>query len=120
MGPYTYAAQILLNPKADAMQGFKREWLRHYTRLDAAKMNKYLLVDAASSKKKGSDYTAMVVLGLATDGNYYVLDLVRDRLNLAERLEPLSPLHRKGKPKQVRNNRWGMREDMEAKKARQE
>ena len=28
MGPYTYAAQILLNPKADALQGFKREWLR--------------------------------------------------------------------------------------------
>src|SRR3990167_6382491 len=30
MGPYTYAAQILLNPKADAQQGFKREWLRKY------------------------------------------------------------------------------------------
>lgn len=120
MGPYTYAAQILLNPKADAMQGFKREWLRYYTRLDAAKMNKYLLVDAASSKKKGSDYTAMVVLGLATDGNYYVLDLVRDRLNLAERLERIFTLHRKWKPRQVRYERYGMMADIEAIKARQE
>ena len=120
MGPYTYAAQILLNPKADAMQGFKREWLRYYTRLDAAKMNKYLLVDAASSKKKGSDYTAMVVIGLATDLNYYVLDLVRDRLNLAERLERIFTLHRKWKPKQVRYERYGMLSDIEAIKARQE
>jgi predicted phage terminase large subunit-like protein len=120
MGPYTYAAQILLNPKADAMQGFKREWLRYYTRLDAAKMNKYLLVDAARSKKKGSDYTAMVVMGLATDANYYVLDLVRDRLNLAERLERIFTMHRKWKPKQVRYERYGMMADIEAIKARQE
>jgi len=81
MGPYTYAAQILLNPKADAMQGFKREWLRFYTKLNPDKMNKYILVDAANSKKKGSDYTSMWVVGLATDGNYYALDMIRDRLN---------------------------------------
>jgi predicted phage terminase large subunit-like protein len=120
MGPYTYAAQILLNPKADALQGFKREWLRSYTRIDAAKMNKYIMVDAASSKKKTSDYTGMVVIGLGTDGNYYVLELVRDRLNLAERLDRLFTLHRKWKPKQVRYERYGMLADIEAIKARQE
>ena len=123
MGPYTYAAQILLNPKADATQGFRREWLRYYTRLEEValrKMNKYILVDAASSKKKGSDYTAMMVVGLATDGNYYVLEMVRDRLNLAERLERLFTLHRKWKPKQVRYERYGMMADIEAIKSRQE
>lgn len=120
MGPYTYAAQILLNPKADAMQGFKREWLRYYTRLNAERMNKYICVDAASSKKKGTDYTAMMTVGLGTDGNYYVLDMVRDRLNLAERLERLFTLHRKWKPKQVRYERYGMMADIEAIKARQE
>jgi hypothetical protein len=63
-GPYTYAAQILLNPKADSAQGFKREWLKKYQRVgDFKKMNGYILVDAASSKKKGSDYTAMHVVG---------------------------------------------------------
>ena len=120
MGPYTYAAQILLNPKADAMQGFKREWLRYYANANPERMNKYLLVDAASSKKKGSDYTAMMVVGLATDGNYYVLDMVRDRLNLAERLERIFTLHRKWKPKQVRYERYGMMADIEAIRARQE
>jgi predicted phage terminase large subunit-like protein len=121
MGPYTYAAQILLNPKADALQGFKREWLRYYSWItQVGKMNTYLLVDAASSKKKGSDYTAMMVVGLASDQNYYLLDMVRDRLNLAERLERLFTLHRKWKPKQVRYERYGMMADIEAIKARQE
>lgn len=120
MGPYTYAAQILLNPKADAMQGFKREWLRFYTKLSTDKMNKYILVDAANSKKKGSDYTSMWVVGLATDGNYYALDMIRDRLNLTERADRLFLLHRKWRPKQVRYERYGLMADIEHIKARQE
>jgi predicted phage terminase large subunit-like protein len=120
MGVYTYACQILLNPRADAMQGFRREWLRFYDRVNAARMNTYLCVDAASSKKKGSDYTAMMVVGLNTDGNYYVLDMVRDRLNLAERCQRIFDLHRKWKPRQVRYERYGMLSDIEALKARME
>lgn len=121
MGPYTYAAQILLNPKADALQGFRREWLRYYKRITAlGEMNKYILVDAASSKKKGSDYTSMWCVGLAKDGNYYALDMVRDRLNLKERADRLFDWHRKYKPKQVRYERYGMMADIEHIKARQE
>jgi predicted phage terminase large subunit-like protein len=112
MGPHTYSAQILLNPKADALQGFSRDWFRTYSRM-GGKTNNYLLVDAASSKKKGSDYTAMFVIGLATDGNYYVLDMVRDRLNLTERADRVFALHRKWKPKQVRYERYGMMGDIE-------
>ena len=121
MGPYTYAAQILLNPKADALQGFKREWLEHYAKLTGtASMNKYMLVDAANSKKKHSDYTAIWILGLGTDGNYYALDMVRDRLNLAERSERIFTLHRKWKPRQVRYERYGLMADIEHLKSRME
>lgn len=120
MGPYSYASQILLNPKIDALQGFKREWVRHYVKADAAKMNKYLLVDAASAKKKTSDYTSMWVIGLALDGNYYALDMVRDRLNLTERADRLFTLHRKWKPLQTRYERYGMQGDIEHIKDRQE
>jgi predicted phage terminase large subunit-like protein len=121
MGPFTYAAQILLNPAADSAQGFKREWLRYYTSIKKYdKMNNYILVDSASSKKKGSDYTAMIVVGLGSDGNYYILDMVRDRLNLAERLDRLFELHRKYKPKQVRFERYGMLSDLDAIRGRQE
>lgn len=120
MGPYTYAAQILLNPKADAMQGFKRDWLRYYEKIKPDTLNTYILVDAASSKKKGSDYTSMWVVGLGADNNYYALDIIRDRLNLTERADRLFEWHRKWKPKQVRYERYGMMSDIEHIKARQE
>ena len=119
MGPYTFAAQMLLNPKADALQGFKREWLRYYKTMPT-KTNNYILVDAASSKKKGSDYTSMWVIGLGADGNYYALDMIRDRLTLTERADRLFELHRKWKPKQVRYERYGMMADIEHIKNRQE
>ena len=123
MGPYSYASQILLNPRADALQGFKREWLRTYTTITPAqskRFNKYILVDPSSEKKKGSDYTAMFVVGLGGDENYYILDIVRDRLNLTERAERLFTLHRKWKPIEVRYEKYGLQADVEHIKSRQE
>lgn len=114
MGPYTFATQILLNPRADAMQGFRREWLRHYkTAGDAKNMVKYVLVDSANAKRKESDYTAMWVVGLGRDGNYYVLDMVRDRLNLTERTKRLFDLHAKWAPKEVRYEKYGLMADID-------
>jgi phage terminase large subunit-like protein len=125
MGPYTYAAQILLNPKADAEMGFRREWLRYYTKLNPRGMNGYILVDSANSKRKESDYTSMWVVLLGTDGNYYGAQLVRDRLNLTERVDRLFTLRRKWieagvKIQQVRWERYGMMADIEAVKREQE
>lgn len=120
MGPYSYASQILLNPKADALQGFRREWLRFYKNVNAAAMNKYLLVDAAASKKRRSDYTSMWIIGLGADQNYYVLDMIRDRLNLTERADRVFALHRKWRPLQTRYERYGLQGDIEHIKARQE
>ena len=124
-GPYTYAAQILLNPKADSLQGFKREWLRHYKRVDVKKMNGYLLVDGASSKKKGSDYTAIRLWGLNVDRKRYLLDAVRDRLNLKERGDRFFAMHRKWTAAglnilQVRYERYGLMADVEHLNARME
>jgi len=119
-GPYTYAAQILLNPKADALQGFRREWLRKYKRITPEKLNWYLLFDAASSKKKGSDYTAGWAVGLGVDGNYYCVPEVRDRLNLKERGDRLFDMHRRYKPKQVRYEKYGLMSDIEHYQSRME
>lgn len=120
MGPYTYAAQILLNPKADSMQGFKREWLRNFRKIRQDDLNWYLLFDGASSKKKGSDYTAGWAVGLGKDGNYYCVPEVRDRLNLKERSDRLFTLHRKYKPKDVRYERYGLLSDIEHFQSRME
>ncbi|HVZ17485.1 MAG TPA: LAGLIDADG family homing endonuclease, partial [Terriglobales bacterium] len=114
MGPYTFAAQMLLDPAADKNQGFRREWLRFYPRgMSGDGMNRYLLVDPASKKKKENDYTSMAVIGLGPDNNYYLLDGVRDRLNLTERADALFQLHRRWRPKGVGYEEYGLQSDIE-------
>jgi predicted phage terminase large subunit-like protein len=75
-------------------------------------MNKVMLVDAANSKRKSSDYTSIWVIGLAADKNYYALDIVRDRLNLTERGSAVMRLHRKWRPMQVRYESYGLQADI--------
>jgi predicted phage terminase large subunit-like protein len=120
MGPYTYACQMLQNPKADETQGFREEWLRYWDKEPTSGTNRYILVDPASEKKKGSDYTSAWVLGLGSDRNYYVLEMVRDRLNLTQRGRLVMDLHRKWKPLQVRYEKYGMMADIEHLKSQQE
>lgn len=119
-----YAAkncQMMQNPLADEVQGFKLKWLNYY-RDDRGteSMNKYIVVDPASSKKKTSDYTAIFVIGAASDNNFYVLDMVRDRLNLTERADAVFALHRRWKPVLVGYERYGMMGDIEHIKQRQQ
>lgn len=114
MGLYTFGAQMLQDPTADKKQGFRRDWLRHYTNDNAgAGMNRYILVDPANAKKKESDYTAMAVIGLGADENYYLLDAIRDRLNLKERTEALFALHRRWRPNGVGYEEYGLQADIE-------
>ena len=121
MGPYTFGTQILQNPKGDETQGFKREWIQHYRNSNNGHgLNRYILVDAAHSKKKGSDYTAMWVVGLGPDENYYVLDILRDRLSLPQRAARLIELHKKWRPLQVRYERYGLMADIEHVESEQE
>lgn len=113
-GPYSFACQMLQDPVADKTMGFKEEWLKYYDNLkDTKGWNKYLLVDPAGKKKATNDYTVMVVIGLAPDGNYYLLDGVRDRLNLTERARKVFQLHRKWKPKETGYEQYGMQSDIE-------
>jgi len=112
MGIYVYNAQMLLNPIADRSQGFRREWVNFHAKTDGTGMNKYILVDPANEKKDSSDYTVMLVIGLGADNNYYVLDMLRDRLNLTERTHHLFRLHRKWKPLSVGYERYGIQADI--------
>jgi len=112
-GPYTFACQMLQDPVADNTQGFKESWLKYWKPDNWQAMNRYILVDAASEKKKGSDYTAMWVVGLASDQNYYVIDVLRDRLNLTERADALFKLHKKYRPMGVGYEKYGAMADVE-------
>ena len=101
MGSFTASCQLFLDPLMDDVQRFDPKWVRYWTEADASRMNIYLLVDPANDKKKKSDYTAMFVVGVDEKDDYYILDMVRDRLNLTERADKLFELHRQWKPIRV-------------------
>jgi len=111
-GMYVFACQQLLDPKADKSQGFKLEWLRYYKKMDRTGMNVYLIIDPANEKKKKSDFTAMWVVGLCADGNYYILDMVRDKLSLTERGDEVFRLHRKWQPIATGYEKYGKDSDI--------
>jgi predicted phage terminase large subunit-like protein len=114
MGPYVYGCQMLQNPIADKAMGFREEWLRHYTSLkNHERWNYYITVDPAHSKKKDSDFTVMWVWGLGFDRNYYLCDMVRDRLNLTERTDHLFRLVKQWRPVRVGYERYGLQADIE-------
>ncbi len=113
LGAYVFASQMLLNPVADEAQNFKEEWLQTWGMETTKNLRIYILVDPASKKKKNSDYTAMFVVGLGLDKNYYVIDMIRDRLNLTERMQTLFGLHRMYLPVAVGYEEYGMQADVE-------
>lgn len=92
-GPAIIATQMLLNPAAGTEALFKKEWLA-FTDIRPDTLNVYIMVDPASSKKRGSDYTAMAVVGVDANWNKYLLDGIRDRLNLKERWHWLRQLRK--------------------------
>lgn len=112
MGSYTYACQMLMDPKADETQGFNDNWLRFWEP-NTANLNIYILCDPASEKKTSSDYTVIMVIGLGADDNYYLIDALRDRLNLKERADALFAFHREYRPNEVGYEKYGMQADIE-------
>ena len=113
MGPYTFGCQMLLDPKADEVQGFKEEWLKFWPANHFTGLNKIILCDPANEKKKSNDYTVFLVIGLGADQNYYLIDMVRDRLSLTERATILFKLHREFRPQFVGYEKYGKDSDIQ-------
>lgn len=103
MTEYHYAGQMLQEPVPIGGGEFKDTWPQYYEGgvVRPPQMNIAILCDPAGGeeinkkKKKSSDWTAFMVVGLANDNNYYLLDVVRDRLNPTDRIDALFTLHRK-------------------------
>lgn len=118
MGPYTFACQMLQDPKSTAIDGFTLEDVQFYDTFYPDTLNKYIIIDPANTKKKSSDYTAAWVIGLGADNNYYVIDMIRDRLSLTERADLILTWHKKYRPMGVGYEQYGMQADIQYLKER--
>lgn len=66
-------------------------------------VNVYAAIDFAYSKRAGSDYTAIVVVGVDGKGNYYVLEIDRFKTNLiSEYFQHILNLHVKWDFRKIR------------------
>lgn len=126
LGDYNYSGQYLQEPTPLSGGMLKPAWVQFYAPGGAKpkEMNVVILVDPAGAdddekkrKDKNTDWTAMMVVGLAPDNNYYLLDIIRDKLNATERIDTLFMLHRKwsaltGKSPKVGYERYSMQSDI--------
>ncbi len=120
LGPYNAGCQLFLDPVQSNLQGFRVEWLRYWKADRFTGLNLYIVVDPASSKKVGSDYTVFIVVGLGADKMYYILRMIRDRLSLVERANVLFKLHQEYQPIAVGYEQYGMQSDVQHMEARME
>ena len=113
MSPYIFSCQMLLNPVSDDERRFNPQLFQYYDKasLDKLTKNVYITVDAATSKKKGSDYSALAVMAVDALDNVYLVDLVKDKLNLDERKKKLFELVLKYKPLVVGYERYALMAD---------
>ncbi len=91
---HIFAAQQLQNPSAGNEAMFKLEWLK-FSDIRPSTLNVYIMVDPAGSKKKGSDNTAISVVGIDAGRVKWLLDGYRHKMQLAERWMHIKELRRK-------------------------
>lgn len=102
LGPAAASALLDCNPIGEGNKLFKYEWLQTLNEMPSSEnLNVYILIDSANSKRKNNDYTVMTVWGLGRDRNYYLLDAIRDRLDLSGRTDTIFSLVERWQPKCV-------------------
>lgn len=111
MGTSTFAAQMLMNPiKADE-KSFDINWIKYYDTRPHTR--NFIFVDPAGAKKEGSAYTVMWVIGVDKRNYYYILDCVRERLDLQGKQRELFRLVDKWNVVRVYYERYSMQADIE-------
>ena len=90
---HIFAAQMLQNPAAGTEAMFKLEWLR-FSDIRPATLNVYIMVDPAGSKKRGSDNTAISVVGYDAGRTKWLLDGYCHKMGLAERWQRMKELRK--------------------------
>ena len=93
MGEVTWSAEMMQEPLQDSAMGLDVDLLMEHEITNYENLNLYMMCDPAHSKKRNSDYSAFLVLGLDKDDNNFLIDGIRDRLNPSERWKALYKLY---------------------------
>lgn len=80
MGSYIFANQYQNEIIPDGEQTFKKEWLRYYLSLPELSFT-YAFIDPAISEADTADFTAVSVVSVDVEQNWYVCHARRERIN---------------------------------------
>lgn len=96
IGVYDWSALYQQSPTNRESREFKEEWLKYYNE-DPSRLNIFMTVDPAISKRDEACNSAIVVCGVDSDYNIYILDYIAKKLN----------------PEELINNIWELAEAWE-------
>lgn len=90
MGTASYNAQMCNDPSGGSDSDFKLEWLKacYYDKLPE-KLNVYMGVDLAMTKKEEGSRFAICVVGVEPKGDTYILATYRDRLDFTSQIQAI-------------------------------
>lgn len=94
VGPEVWEALYQQNPTPDTGGYFDLSFFRYFTETPPL-LRTFAAFDLAIGKKERSDYTVGVVGGLDVEGNLYLLDLIRDRLDSTQIVDAIFAVHAK-------------------------
>lgn len=119
-GSATFATQCLCDPKEGSSIGFKKEWLKFWVCSTFSGLNIYIFVDPAGKVNRKRDNTVFWVIGLDAQDNFYIIDLIADKLTLTQRADTLFRLQRAYHPENIFYEQIGLQADIEHIRDRQE
>jgi len=82
---WTFMCQMMLKPDDPARMQFKREMIQYFTSLSKG-LNYYMCVDPATARKKRSDYTVILIIGIDVLERKWVVDGYRDKVDPTKRI----------------------------------
>ena len=88
IGPYQFSSQYMLNPINPADAKFREEWWKEHDSVPGG-LAEYICCDPASTQKKKSDYTVIQRWGVDAEGHHYLLEGVRDKMTVFQRIDTL-------------------------------
>jgi len=109
-----FRAQYYNDPNDFESAAIKREYFQYYDRAllhrntghwfyRNRRLNVFAAVDFAFSRSRKADYTAIVVVGVDSERNYYVLDIERFKTDrISEYFEKILSLHQKWDFRKIR------------------
>lgn len=102
IGQRDWSALYQQKPTPDEGDYFRRDWVRWYDREELPKCYNYIYSDYATKDGSG-DFTVHMVIGVGTDGTYYIRDMWRGQKDAGIWVDSLFNLESVYKPLKV----WG-------------